>query len=150
MVKYFIMTVLMLVLALNSSAATVAKFILTEEQRADINLQRQLYINSLKNIPEKKIVLGVKTKNKTKNKTKKKVKKVSKKIAVSSIIVSPHNGKLVRINGKFVSENLKEIKLIQYQTSENSAKLIVNGEPIVVPVGKAYLTNSQKVVDIYK
>ncbi len=148
MVKYFIMTVLMLVLSLNSSAATVAKFILTEDQRADINLQRESYINSLKNKSTSKetVVLGIRTKNKTK----KKVRKVSKKISVSSIIVSPHNGKLVRINGKFVSENLKEIKLIQDQTSGNSAKLIINGKSIIVPVGKSYLTNSQKVVDIYK
>ena len=144
MVKYFIMTVLMLVLSLNSSAATVAKFILTEDQRADINLQRESYINSLKNKSTSKetVVLGIRTK--------KKVRKVSKKISVSSIIVSPHNGKLVRINGKFVSENLKEIKLIQDQTSGNSAKLIINGKSIIVPVGKSYLTNSQKVVDIYK
>lgn len=148
MIRYLIVIVLMLFVPLKLYAVEVSKLILTEEQRNDINSQRELYINNLKSKSPK--INKIATKQNSKQNLKKKSSNLPKKIAVSSIIISPNNNKLVRVNGKFIAEKFKKIKLVQDSTSANSAKFIINGKRIELSVGKTYLTKSNKIVETYK
>ena len=73
-----------------------------------------------------------------------------KKIAITSIIVSPSNRKIVRINGKFQNQIHSRIELKQYETTHQSATFKVKGRVVELQVGNTYLTRKSKVISNYQ
>jgi hypothetical protein len=117
--------------------STISKLMLTSAQRLAIDKQRKQISFTSKGLVHKKIIKV------------KKANSLPKKVAVSSVIVTPSGNKIVRVNGKYSSGYLKNIRLISNKTSSNSAKFIIEGRSVNIPVGKAYIPYYKKVVNDY-
>jgi len=113
-------------------SADIGRLMLTVEQRNLINASRNLE----NPVPIGKVPIIVAPKLAA--------KRYPKNISVSSIIVSPKGNKIVRVNGKFRENYLKNIKIDSKETTATKAKFIIDGKQVHVPVGKTYLTKTQK------
>ena len=112
---------------ISSPMAEIGKLMLTVEQRKSINAFR-----------------NAKNPNLTATNPVVAVKPHLKNISVSSVIINEKNQKVVRVNGQYRKEYLKNVKIDAKATTVSEVKFIVDGKSVQVPVGKTYLTKSQK------
>lgn len=114
--------------------------LLSSEQRAQIELQRQNYLH-----PQPKP-----TKTLAAQKVAKPKSNLPKNLAVSAVIVTPEGRKIVRINGEYQLPKNKNIRLDANATRLDRAALDLNGHKVEVPVGYNYQPNQKTLVKNYK
>lgn len=141
----------LLVLQGQVSASEIQTFMLTAEKRNDIDKQRYYYASKrMLSNKEGNMSAVIKDGSKLVSKPKKCSNPLPKKIAITSIIVSPSNRKIVRINGKFQNQIHSRIELKQYETTHQSVTFKVKGRVVELQVGNTYLTRKSKVISNYQ
>lgn len=68
------------------------------------------------------------------------------KIAISSIIITPDNRKIIRVNNSFQALDMNRVKLDYQQTTLNSVTYKIDGKRVVIPVGKTLFPHDKKLV----
>jgi len=120
---------------------------MSQEQRAQIDKQREAYLNPPAPKKEEKIVKLTPVGD---GKPKKKRIYIPPKVAISAVIIKPDGSTIIRVNDKYDTSPSKHIKLDSNSTTSQGVPVTVNGKTKVVPVGQTLLTRKNKLVDTYK
>lgn len=144
----------------SSEVKNIEKLLLSPEQRAKIDAERQNYLRSqeVKDIEGEEIAEIQKPE--PEKKVEKKVAKRSvpmkprvvlpKKVSVSAVIKKSDGTRFIRVNNEFNTSPSRHIKIDYDKSDTKGADLTVGDQPVFVPVGTSYQPSKRRVIDTYK
>lgn len=117
-------------------ASEKEKLFMNEKDRYTIHAARQVFLK--KASPEIPKQQAKKTPYKS---------KLPYKIMVSSIIITPDNRKIIRVNNAYQQINLNSTTIDFHKTTLNSVVYKIDNKPVVIPVGKTFFPHKNKLVN---